>query len=205
MFWSKPVFLSDDVEVISEQCAYKGFYQMIKYRLRHRKFVGGWSPIIERELFERGSSAAVLAFDPWRQQVALVEQFRIGALRADSSPWLLEVIAGMVGKTESPEQVAARELSEEAGIESANLEPICSYLASPGGSSEKLYLFLARVDLSDAQSGVHGLDEENEDIYLHILSVEDAFEALRIGRCRDAATTICLQWLQLNLHRLIDT
>ncbi len=202
MFWRSPEFGSDDVEILAERTVFKGFYRMVKYRLRYRQFGGRWSPPVERELFERGASVAVLALDPRRQLVGLIEQFRIGALREENGPWLLEVVAGMVGETELPEQVATRELQEEAGVEAIELKPICSYLSSPGGSNEKLHLYLALVDLDGVEPGIHGVDEEQEDIYLHILTVKEAFAALRDGRCRDAATTICLQWLQLNARSL---
>lgn len=204
MSWRKPRLGAQDLQVMEETTLFRGFYHMVKYRLRHRLFAGGWSDPVERELFKRGSSVAVLAFDPHRQRVALVEQFRVGALQEPFGPWLLEVVAGMVDKSESPEQVARRELLEEAGIDCGELQPIMEYLSSPGGSSEKLHLFLAFADLDDKVGGIHGLDVEGEDILVHILSVDEAFEALQASRCKDAATTICLQWLQLNLSELVE-
>lgn len=203
MTWRKPQFDHRDVEVLDEQPLFQGFYQMVKYRLRHKLFAGGWGEPIERELFKRGCSVAVLVFDPDTREVGLIEQFRIGALQEESGPWLLEVVAGMVDKAETPEQVALRELQEEAGVAAQQLLPICNYLSSPGGSSEKLHLFLALVDLHNHSGGVFGLDDEGEDIRFHRLSLEDAVQAVQAGRCKDAATVICLQWLQLNLDKVL--
>ncbi|OUS14136.1 ADP-ribose diphosphatase [Gammaproteobacteria bacterium 53_120_T64] len=191
-----------DVELISRELVYKGFFSMEKLQLRHRLFAGGWSEPFSRELFVRGRAVGVLLYDPERQWVGMVEQFRVGAMGLAEGPWQLEVVAGMVETGESSEDVATRELEEEAGIDEVRLLPICEYLVSPGGTNERLELFCGLVDLRD-KGGNFGLACENEDILLHVMSEDEALEALAAGQCNNAASIICLQWLQLNRAKLL--
>lgn len=189
------------VEIIAEDTVYDGFFKMKQLRLRHKLFAGGWSREISRELYVRGDAAGVVLYDPQNDLIGLVEQFRVGALEETGGPWCLEVVAGIIDDGQSPKQVAIREMKEEADLEVERLEYICNYLASPGGSDEKLHLFCAYCDLSRA-GGVHGLDSEGEDIKVHILDARDVFETLYSGRFNNAATLISLQWLQQKRRQL---
>ncbi|WP_299595115.1 NUDIX domain-containing protein [uncultured Microbulbifer sp.] len=199
----KPQFTRGAVDVISRQIKYDGFFQIHKLRLRHRLYRGGWSGDMERELFVRGNAVGVLLYDPEHQLVALTEQFRIGALERASGPWCLEVVAGMVEEGESLEDVAHRELQEEAGLEVAELHFIRSYLPSPGGASERMHLFCACADLSGVE-GYFGLADEHEDIRLRVFALDTVLEAVASGDSAidNAASIISLQWLQLNRDRL---
>ncbi len=191
-----------DIELLSRKVVYQGFFAMEKLRLRHRLFEGGWSREFTRELFVRGQAVGVLLYDPERKLVGMIEQFRVGAIGLPEGPWQLEVVAGIVEAGETSEDVASRELVEEAGIDRVKLLPICEYLVSPGGTNERLELFCGLVDLRD-KGGNFGLACENEDIFLHIMSEGEAFNALATGQCNNAASIICLQWLQLNRTRLL--
>ncbi len=201
MSWEKPTFCARDWELQKEESVYRGFFRMDRLTLRHRLFAGGWSRPIRRELFRRGHSVGVLLYDPVADRVALLEQFRIGALEADGGPWLLEVVAGMMEPGQTAEAVALREIAEETGLESAELRPIGRFLLSPGGSDETIALFCGLVDLADV-GGIYGLPDESEDIRVFTLSSDEAFEALRAGRCNNAPAAISLQWLQLNRDSL---
>lgn len=130
-------FSKNDVEIIARETLYRGF-SLDLYRFRHRLFNGGMSGEITREIFERGHAAVLLPFDPVRDEVVLVEQIRIAAYDTSESPWLLEMVAGMIEAGETVEDVARREALEEAGLEVGRTKPILSYLASPGGTSERL-------------------------------------------------------------------
>lgn len=195
------IFSVDDVEVVGRKTLYQGFFRMEECSLRHRLFDGSWSHVYRRELFVRGAAVGVLLFDPARDLVGLIEQFRVGALDNPSGPWLLEVVAGMVEEGESATEVARRELAEEAGIEEAELVHICDYLVSPGGTSESMSLYCALASL-EGKGGIHGLDDENEDIYLHVISCRQALDALAAGLCNNAPLIIALQWLSLHHDRL---
>ncbi len=192
-------------ELIDRRIAFQGFFTLVEYRLRHELFAGGWSDEIVRLCFERGDAVAVLPYDPALDAVVLVEQFRVGALRAASErgPWLYEVIAGMTGPGEAPEQVARREAVEEAGCELLALEPILGYLCSPGGTSERTELYCGRVDARGV-GGIHGLAHEHEDIRVHVVPRREALAMLADGRIDSAPAIIALQWLELNHARLLE-
>ena len=197
----KPKFARSDVEVVHRKEMYRDFFYVEKVFLRHKLFNGGWGKEIGRELFVRGEAVAVVLYDPKLDLIGLVEQFRVGALNEPNGPWCYEVVAGMVEAGESPEEVALRELVEEANVKPFSLEYICNYLSSPGGSDEKLHLYCGLCDLSNA-GGIFGLPEEGEDIRVHTLAANDVFAELLDGAFNNAAAIICLQWLQMNRERL---
>lgn len=190
-----------DIEILDRETCYQGFFRVDRYRLRHRLFNGGWSPALTREVFERGHAAAVLPYDPQRDEVVLIEQFRIGALAAPGGAWLQEIVAGMIEPGEDARSVVMREAIEEAGCTLTDLEPICEFLVSPGGTSERISLFCGRVD-SSAVGGIHGLDSEDEDIRVAALPYEQAIQWLNEGRINSASPIIALQWLQQHRERL---
>lgn len=187
----------DDVQVIDRAACFSGFYKLDRLRLRHRQFAGEMGPELSRELFVRHDAVCVLPYDPQRDCVVLIEQFRIGALDKSTNPWLLELVAGLIDKDEVPEEVARREALEEANLPLGALWPITQYYPSPGGSDERVHLFVGRCDSAGA-GGVHGLAEEGEDIRVHVWPLEDALDAVKDGRIDNAASIIALQWLALN-------
>ncbi len=193
-------FTSRDVEIISKESVFEGFFKMVKYRFKHKLFAGGWSDVVEREMFERGHAAAMLPYDPKMDQVVIIEQIRIGALEHEH-PWQLEIVAGMIDRDESAEEVIRREAEEEAGITVGRVASVTSYYPSSGGCSEKLDVFVGEVDASKAH-GIHGLDYEDEDIRVHVLSREQAYQWVKDGRFENGASIIALQWLQLNHQEL---
>ena len=190
-----------DVEILEKSERYRGYFRIDRYRLRHRLFAGGWSGRIEREVFERGHAVGVLPYDPAADAVVLIEQFRIGALVAGMEPWLIEVVAGIIEEGEAPEDVARRETLEEAGLEIQALMPMCRYLVSPGGSSESVRLYCARVD-SRGAGGIHGLAEEHEDIRVEVVPFDTALRLLDEGRVANSVSVIALQWLGLHRDRV---
>jgi len=180
----------EDQEQISD-----GYLKVTRYRLKHEQYSGGWTDTLSREVMERGEVAAVLPFDPVRQEVILIEQFRVGAWSAQwSEPWLLECIAGVIEPGESPEEMVRREAREEAGCDITVLEPMARYFSTPGACSEKVDLFCGRVDTS-GRGGIHGLAEEGEDIRASVWPLTDALELLDTGRICNSMTLIALQWL----------
>ncbi|HEX4500860.1 MAG TPA: ADP-ribose diphosphatase [Scandinavium sp.] len=193
----------NDVEIIARDTRYSGFFSIDLYRFRHRLFNGEMSGDITREIFERGHAAVLLPFDPVRDEVVLIEQIRIAAFDTSESPWLLEMVAGMIEEGETPEDVARREAVEEAGLEVKRTKNVLSYLASPGGASERSTIFVGEVDAATAQ-GIHGLADENEDIRVHVVSREQAYQWVEEGKIDNAASVIALQWLQLHHLALRD-
>jgi len=187
----------DDIEIEEKVAAYQGYFRLDRYRLRHRLHDGGWSDVLVREVFERGHVAAVLPYDPARDEVVLIEQFRPGAYAAGRAPWLIEAVAGIIEPGETAAEVARRETMEEAGIEVGDLLPIADYLSSPGAMSESVMLYCGRVDAEGA-GGVHGLGTEHEDIRVLAVPFAEARRMLEAGEIVNAITLIALQWLVLH-------
>jgi len=191
------------VEVVEKTTPFQGYFRIDRYHLRHRKFDGGWSEVMSREIFERGHAVAVLLYDPTRDRVALIEQFRPGAFAAGMEPWLIEIVAGIVEPGETPEEVARREALEEAGCEVTDLHFIGRYLTTPGGSSESIRLYCGRFD-SRGVGGIHGLDHEDEDIRVLPLSRQEALERLAAGEITNLFSVVALQWLALNYTEMMS-
>lgn len=198
------IFKKKDVFNLTKRILYKGFFSLYEYRFQYRKFDGSVSEAVTREILDRGHAVVLLAYDDKRDEVVLIEQIRIAAIDTQDTPWMLELIAGMMDHdNESSEEVAKREAMEEAGIMVGQCKPIISYLASPGGLTEQLHILVGQVDSSTAK-GVHGLAEENEDIKVHVVSREQAYQWVEEGIINNAASIIALQWLQLNHQSLKD-
>ena len=196
-----PAPTRDDIEIVEKRTLFQGYFRIDRYRLKHKLFAGGWSGEVMREIFERGDAAAVLPYDPARDTVALVQQFRIGAMSAGRPPWVIEIVAGIIEEGEETEEVVRREAVEEAGVTLTAVEKAYTVLASPGGTSETCAIYCGRADLSKA-GGIHGLAEEHEDIRVLVLKAEEAFKILAEGRVENATAVIALQWLALNRERL---
>lgn len=190
----------NDVEVLKKEPLYKGFFECNKYTLKHKLFSGEWSAELQREFFERGHAAALLPYDVQNDKVVLLEQFRFGAMHTEQSPWLFEMVAGIIEEGEIAEDVVKREAHEEAGLTVKSCQFITSYLVSPGGTTEQIDLFIADVDSSLA-GGIHGLADEGEDIRVHVLPRETAYQWVIDGKINNAATIIALQWLELNREK----
>ena len=205
-------FTQTDVSLIHKESGYKGFFSINQYAVQHRQFKGGQSKVLMRECFERGHAVGVLAYDPWRDTIVFLEQFRIGAYvnimsgnaaAEHNSPWLLEIIAGIVEAGETYEEVAYREAFEEAGCSILAMEAIGDFYSSPGGCSETIQLYCACVN-SDGIGGIHGLEEEGEDIQVMVVPYNEAVQWLKQGRLNNASTLVSMQWLMLNRDKLIE-
>lgn len=187
--------------VIRQTLLYQGFFRLIRFELTHSLFAGGDSPPLTRELLDRGQAAAVLPYDPLRDELVLIEQFRIGAGADPSGPWLIEIIAGLQEPGESIEALVHREAEEEAGCTLSELIPIHRYYSSPGSSNEQIQTYFARTETAGL-GGIHGVDDEVEDIRVHVVSSDTAFAWLDQGRIDSALPIIALQWFRLNRDRI---
>ena len=196
-------FSAQDVKVVKQTPLHQGFFKTTLYRLQHRLFAGGWSAEIEREVMDRGHAVVVLPYDVERDQIVMLEQFRVGALATSKSPWLIELVAGMIEPGEDIEDVARRELAEEAGLAAQQMSFAMSYLSSPGGLTERIYIYIAKVDASTA-SDFGGLAIEHEDIRVQAVPRTEVIQLLDDGIIDNAATVIALQYLALHRQRLLD-
>ncbi|WP_286234989.1 NUDIX domain-containing protein [Thalassotalea sediminis] len=196
-------FGTQDFKVHAKETLYKGFFKMDCYQISYQKFDGNSSAIIQREVFERGDAVVLIPYDPVSDTVVLIEQFRVGAIRCGDSPWLLEFIAGMFEQDEDPIDVAIREAKEEANLTvlPEHMKKVMTYLSSPGGMSEAIHIYAASIN-SENIGGIHGLDSEDEDILVHVITREKALSMLSDGKITNAATIIGLQWLAMNYQTI---
>ena len=195
-------FSNEDVEILSREVCHDGFLRVERLKLRHRLYAGDWSKTLDRELQVKTPAVGVLLYDPERDAVLLIRQFRIGMLAEQPDCWPLELVAGFVGKGEELEEVAIRESQEESNTTPTDLIRICDYYNSPGGSNEKITLYCGRVDTENA-GGIFGLAEEHEDIESVVLSYDEARLATESGKINNAMAIIALQWLQLHKSELL--
>lgn len=189
------------VEIIEQSRMHDGYFKIDRLRLRHEQYRGGMGAEVVREVAERGHAVAVLLYDPDRDSVVMIEQFRPGAHCAGWDAWLLEIVAGIIDPGELPEDVARRECREEAGVEVGDLVRGPSYLASPGVLTESITLYAARVD-STTCGGIHGLGTEGEDIRVIVLPVDEVRAMMAADQLGNATTLIAVQWLLLNRDTL---
>lgn len=196
-------FTRDDIRVHKVEELYKGFFTLNKYHVSHPLFEGGESNVITREVFERGHAAAVLMYDPKLDELVLIEQFRLPAFETMQSPWLIEVVAGILEPEEDASDLCHREAQEEAGMTITKLTKACAFLPSPGACTESIELFIGEVDATKA-SGIHGLEYEAEDIKVLRVSLDEASTWLDTGRINNSTAIIAVQWLLLNKHKLLQ-
>jgi ADP-ribose diphosphatase len=191
-----------DLELLEARVAFEGFLRLDVFRFRHRLFSGEWSAVREYDVVRRGEAVAVVLYDPARDRVVLIEQFRLPALLAGASPWQIEAVAGLVDGEEAPSAVAVRETREETGL-ALQGEPVAieRYLSSAGASDECVHLFCGRVDAGGA-GGVHGLADEHEDIRVVVKTMAEIEALLEEGAIASGHTLIALYWLLRHRDRL---
>ncbi|MDA8961827.1 NUDIX domain-containing protein [Congregibacter sp.] len=197
-------FGANDVRVLGDERVFDGYFGVQKLTVQHRCFSGDWSVPITREVFERGDAVGVLPYEPETDSLILIEQFRAGSLRDEQSPWMLELIAGIVEPQETDESVVRRESLEEAGCELDELVPIASYYPSAGACTEHVRLFCGRV-LSADVGQVRGLAEEGEDILVHRIPRSQVMDMLLGNQINNGHTLVALQWFALHGERLRDS
>lgn len=187
----------EKAELVRHEVAFQGYFKVVRYFFRHTLHDGGMSGIISREVFERGQAGAVLLYDPHRDEVVLIRQFRAGAYVAGHHPWTWEAVAGIIEQGESAEAMVRREAVEEAGLQVDEMLPIQNVMLTPGACSESCHVFLGRVDTSKA-GGVFGLESEGEDILVKVLPFAEAYAMVERNEVDNAVGVIALQWLALH-------
>jgi ADP-ribose pyrophosphatase len=199
--------LNNLVKLLKRHTIYRGYHRLDQLTLSHRLFQGDWIKPIQREVLVRKDVVAVLLYDPNVSQLVFIEQFRAGAFvrcyddeplkSTGVSAWSFEIVAGDVEPYESFETVARRETTEETGLTVKSLIPISEYWVSPANHSGKVAVFLGHVD-ADQATGIHGLVAEGEDIRVHAIPVQTAYDYLAQGKILYAPAIIALQWFKLN-------
>lgn len=195
-----------DVAALARREPYAFFFSVEEHDLRFRRFDGSLSPQVTRAAFISGDAVTVLPYDPLRDRVLLIEQFRAGPFaRGDHQPWQLEAIAGRIDPGETAEEAARREAVEEANLTLGALLPVAGYYPSPGICAEFLYSYVALCDLPDEAAGVFGVEGEAEDIRGHLIGFEDLMALVATGEAGNAPLLLSALWLQRERPRLRNT
>jgi ADP-ribose pyrophosphatase len=187
--------------IARQQRLFDDFFKIDELLVTHRQIDGTTSSVQRRLVFERGDSVAVLLFNRDRRTVVLVEQFKAPTLiarrrddPATTDGWLVEPLAGMIDTGEAPEAAAIRETLEETGYRIREPELIGRFFVSPGGTSERVFLYFAEVGDADRVGKGGGIDDE--DIKVLEIGLEELFEQLARGLIEDAKLAIGAYWLQ---------
>lgn len=192
----------EDVDSVAVMRPYTLYFAIEDHHLRHRRFDGTMSDVIQRAVITSGDAVTVVPFDPRRERVMLIEQFRTPLYaRGDANPWIIEAIAGRIDIDGTAEGAARREAEEEGGVALGRLEIASSYYPTPGFAAEHLTSFVGEADLSDA-GGTFGLAHEAEDIRAFTLPLDEALEGVASGEINAGPAVLTLLWLQIHRERL---
>lgn len=171
------------------------FFTVDEATLSFEKYDGTMSSEIKRLNFERKDAVAAVLYDK-EKNVVLIEQFRYPSFTKGDG-WIMEVAAGILKENETPEVAIKREILEETGYSSKKMEHISTFYVSPGGSSERIFLFGVEVELKDKIEHGGGVEEEEEDIRIIEKSLDEFWLEYEEGKIIDAKTIIALMWLKM--------
>lgn len=191
----------ETAELIKRTVPFQGHFRVARYVFRQQLYQGGWSEPFSREVFERGQAAGLLPYDPVRDEVVLIRQFRAGSYVAGRHPWSWEIVAGIIEDGESPEDLVRRETVEEANLKVGEIEFINSVMLTPGACSESCTIFAGRVD-SSAAGGIFGLASENENILVKAIPFVEVRAMLDRAEIDNVIAVVALQWLALHRDSL---
>ena len=181
---------------------HRGFFALDELHIDHRRFDGGREQIM-REVFIATDASLVLPYDPRRDEVVLVEQFRAGPFRrGDPHPWCLEPVAGLIDPGETAEDCARRETMEEADLTLSGLVPVPGGYPSPGATTEYYHLFIGLTDLSDYRPRSSGVAAEGEDIMTHVMTLGAALDLLNTAETQVLPLAYLLTWTAAHRERL---
>ena len=187
-------------KLIRTKNIYNGFFKMKEVILKYKKYDGSWSSDIKREIFGGSQVSAVLPYDPLKNEIVLLQQFRPGTINRDVNNYLYEIVAGIIDPGEYPEETAKRECLEETGCEIKKLTPIQGYFPAPGSSESFYHLFLGEIETFVGKR-VMGLKNENEDILVRSYKIEEVKNKLFKGEIINGLSLVALQWFFLNLYK----
>mgnify|MGYP000175391092 CR=1 FL=1 len=190
------------IEIIKKAEVFRqAIFRVVAATLRYELYNGKMSDEMVRLNLDRGDSVAALIHDVQNDVLIMIEQFRYPT-HENGPGWLTELAAGMVDADDTPSETMKREIWEEVGYRVSTLQHIGTYYMSPGGSSERIFMYYTAVNQADRGSDGGGKLSEGEDVLVKQVPVDQALEDLNQGRILDAKTAIALQWLELNRETL---
>ncbi len=194
--------MAQQVDIACRERAYDGFFKMDIFTLRFSLFRGGMSPEINREVLIASASVCCLPYDPVRDEVVFVEQFRTGPFAAgEDAPWMLEAPAGFIDPGEAPSESARREVTEEAGCTVTALDYAGPLYTSQGALAEQTHVFIGKTS-TESVGGIFGIEAEGENIRVVPLPFAEAETLFRTGKIQSAFGAMPLLWLARHRERL---
>lgn len=196
-------FTRDDARSEQVITRHIGYFSLEEHKIAHKTFAGGEHSDMHREVFLGSDATILLPYDPKRDRVLLIEQFRAGPwVRQDNTPWMLEPVAGRIDPGESAETCALREAQEEANLTIETLHEVAKVYASPGCNTEFFHIFVGETDLPDDITGVAGLETESEDIKSYLFSFDQLMEMVDRFQAANAPLVLAALWLSRHRERL---
>jgi len=187
-------------KIKNKKTIHDGFFKLHELNFIHKKHNGLWSSEIKREIFSGANVATVLPYDPIKEKILLIKQFRPGVLNRKHDPILIEIVAGIIDKNEKPSEAAKRECLEETGCVVKKLKDIYSYYPAPGSSESFYHLFLAEIDSFEGER-IFGQEDENEDILVKSYNIKDVKKLLKEKKIVNGVTLLALQWFFLQYYK----
>ncbi len=187
-------------KIINKKNLYSGFFSLNKYEFIHQKHDGNWTNKVQREIFSGAHVSTLLPYDPIKEEIILIQQFRAGVISRYDEDYLYEIVAGIIDNNESPEQTAKRECLEETGCEVNKIIPIQSYFPAPGSSESYYHLYLGYINSFHGER-IKGLESENENILVKAFKVDQVRKMLKDKRIINGLTLVALQWFFLEYHK----
>ncbi len=184
------------VEIVNEKTLSDGWTRLSNYDIDYTDS-SGETHRLKREIYHRTPAACILLYDPKRETVILVRQFRLPAHLTGFPAWMIEVPAGLLDG-DHPEEAIRREAMEETGFRVRDIRFLFKTFTSPGAVTEIIHFFVAVVDTTDRVADGGGLDDEHEDIEVLEVRLTEAVAMIEAGEIYDAKTIILLQWAALN-------
>jgi ADP-ribose pyrophosphatase len=173
----KDFFMNYEEKTVQKNYIYKG--KILTVRCDDALLPNG-EPC-KREIIEHSGGACVLYVEDGK--VLLVRQYRYAYGES-----VYEIPAGKLEPNEDPMYAAKRELEEEGGIKTDDLELLFVNYPTPGYTNEKIYIYRAH---SGEKVQAH-LDED-EFLDAEFISEERVWEMLKNGEIKDGKTIIALQ------------
>tara|TARA_B100000965_G_scaffold402608_1_gene428920 strand:- start:153 stop:734 length:582 start_codon:yes stop_codon:yes gene_type:complete len=188
-------------KIINKKNLYSGFFSLNRYDFIHKKHDGEWTNTVSREIFSGAHVSTLLPYDPIKEEIVLIQQFRAGVLSRYDEDYLYEIVAGIIDKGENPEQTAVRECFEETGCKVKKIHPIQSYFPAPGSSESYYHLYLGEIQAFDGER-IRGLNQENEDILVKCFKIYEVKKMMKEKKIINGLTLIALQWFFLEYFKV---
>jgi len=179
----------EKVNIIEENIVFEEFLKIKKGKLRHTMPDGGMSPELERLYMERNDAVAAVVYLEDEDAYLFTRQFRYPTYEKGGG-WMTELVAGIVEDGEQAEDSMKREILEELGYKISNIKFMTTFFLSPGGSSERIHLYLCHSSAAEKKNEGGGAEDENEGIEVLKFSRSEVEERLKNNSFEDAKTII---------------